>query len=207
MTPPIPAARLIRRGHWRDARLWIGLALIIVSMVVGARVLAASQHTVTVWQAERDLAPGSAPLVRPVAVALGPLADAYARADAPLTGRMREPVAAGALVPVGAVGDPAPSDVRLVTVPVEPLHAPVGLAAGDVVDVWVSASDAGQVPQPSALVREGVLVSDVASDTVGVGGQIAVVLEVPASDVAGLVQAMRGGAVDLVRVPDGRVAS
>ena len=93
------------------------------------------------------------------------------------------------------------ADARWVTVPVEPLHAPVDLAPGERVDVWATdASDLGAIPVPE-LVLERVLVSQVAVDGVGMGGEYGVVLEIDPRDAAALLAAARSGGIDLVRVP------
>lgn len=192
-----PQAQRLRRWRWSDTRLWLGVVLIAVSVLIGSRVMATSEQTTTAWRATRDLAPGAAPAVEPVTVALGVLSDAYASGSVPPVGRMRVAVPAGTLLPADAViVDPEPEH-RLVTVGVEPLHAPVGLAAGDVVDVWASAADTGA----ARLVRSAVLVHEVAAELDGASGRLAIVLEVPPTDVGALVGAGHGSVLDLVLVP------
>ena len=44
--PPSPPARRTSRAWWRDARVLAGVTLIVVSMLVGARLLAAYQRAV-----------------------------------------------------------------------------------------------------------------------------------------------------------------
>ena len=205
-TGVMPATRM-RRVRWRDARMWLGLGLIVVSMVAGARLLSASEDRAVVWRATRDLAPGATAVAEPVSVVLDAAQDAYASGSQPLVGRMRVPVAAGALIPRDAVVDGAVGDVRDVTVPIDPLHAPVALAAGDVVDVWATPTDAGGHALAPLLVLSNVLVADVATDAIGVGGEMPVVVELAAADVTTLVSAMRTGAIDLVRVPLDAVTS
>ena len=79
----------------------------------------------------------------------------------------------------------------------------MALAAGDIVDVW-------SMPRPDSALSEGVepalvlpaaVVTSVAEDAIGIGGEIAVVLEVPADVVPSVVAATRTGVVDLVAVP------
>jgi hypothetical protein len=79
----------------------------------------------------------------------------------------------------------------------------VALQAGDVVDVW-------SMPRPDATASDGAepdlvlpaaVVASVAEDSIGIGGEIAVVLEVPSEVVAAVVSATRTGVVDLVAVP------
>ena len=170
-------------------------------MLAGARLLSSSQETVTIWQASRDLAPGSMPVAEPVTVVLGDAASAYAVADAPLEGRMRVPVAAGALIPANATAPAPRTGTRQVTIAVDPLHAPVDLAAGDIVDVWATPSTGGQATGVPVLVLPKVLVLQSSPDALGVAGQLAVVIEVPEPQVSDVVTAVRGGQVDLVEVP------
>ena len=88
------------------------------------------------------------------------------------------------------------------TIPVDPLHAPVDLAAGDRVDVWATATDGGQTSiAPPSLVLPRALVISADRESVGVGGEIAVVIEVPEAAVRPAVAAIRSGMVDLAAVP------
>lgn len=200
--PTAPAAHRIRRFRWRDIRLWVGLALMLMSMLAGARLLAGPDGAVTVWRASQDLAVGGIPRAEPVSVQLGDAVADYLPADAPIDGRMLMPVPAGALIPASAVGEPDGVEVRGLTIPVDPLHAPVALTAGDRVDVWATPSDGGQLAAgPPQLVLPSMLVVNADRETVGVGGEIAVVLEVPEADVGTMVDAMRSGVIDLSTVP------
>ena len=197
-----PRAERMRRIRWRDTRLWLGLGFMIVAMVWGASLMSGSESTVTVWRASRDLLPGAAPVVEPVAVSLGAAAGSYLTADQPLVGVMLLPVTAGSLVPAAAVGGAPSSGVRRVTFPVDPLHAPVDLAAGDRVDVWATVTDGGSTSViPPVLVLPRVLVVSADRESLGVGGEIAVVVEVPKSQVSAAVSAIRSGVVDLAAVP------
>lgn len=79
------------------------------------------------------------------------------------------------------------------TVPVDPLHAPPALQRGSLVDVW---SVPGDPEQGGVLVLPAVSVADVSTDALGMGGELAVVLDVPSGQVAAVVDAARGGGVD-----------
>lgn len=198
---PSPPVRRTSRAWWRDARVLAGVALIVVSMLVGARLLAGSDDTVTAWQATRDLAPGAVVSGDDVVAVSIPaaLAGAYADGSGLPTSPLDRPLLAGEILPIPV--DVAPGDARWVTVPVEPLHAPVDLAPGERVDVWATeGADLGVVPVPE-LVLESVLVSEVAVDGVGLGGEYGVVLEIDPADAADLLAAARSGGIDLVRVP------
>jgi hypothetical protein len=201
-TPPAsPAARRPQRAWWRDGRVLAGIALILVSMVVGSRLLAGGSDTAMAWQATRDLAPGAVVSDRDVVPVEIPaaLAGAYAEGTGLPTTPLTRPLLAGEILPLLTPGDRV--DARWVTVPVEPLHAPVDLAPGEQVDVWATArADLGS-PAPPELVLERVLVSQVATDGVGMGGEFGVVLQIDPRDAASVITAARSGGIDLVRVP------
>ena len=43
---------------WRDARLWVGVAIVAVSVIGGARLLGAADDSVPVWAVASDMGPG-----------------------------------------------------------------------------------------------------------------------------------------------------
>ena len=199
-----PAATRQRTARYSDLRLWLGILLLVGSTVAGYLLLSQGEDTVTVWRATRDLAPGTPPTaLEQVAVSREVAGEGYARPGDELVGRLRWPIPAGGLVPLAALGDESRTDAREVTVPVDPLHAPVALQEGDIVDVWSmprpdSASAEGRAP---VLVLPAAVVASLAADAIGIGGEIAVVLEVPTDVVASVVAATRSGVIDLVAVP------
>lgn len=189
-------------------RLWLGLALVVSSMFVGAHLLSQDAPTVTVWQASRDLSAGAPALhLRPVTVALGSVSHDYWPIDEQPTGQLRFPIAEGELIPRSALEAVSVEPTRIVTIGVDPLHAPIDLAAGDRVDVWSTPSDdpisvpgsTVDVPLGPNLVLENVLVDVVSADSMG--SHLAVVVRVSPENVASLVQASRAGVIDLVSVP------
>lgn len=164
--------------------------------------------TVTVWQASRDLSVGAPALhVQPITVALGSVSEDYLSADEPPTGELRFPIAQGELIPRSALAPASNEPIRIVTVGVDPLHAPIELASGDRVDIWSTPSDSpmsGPVSAVDAIsgptrVLENVVIETVSADPMG--RQLAVVVRVAPEDVATLVQASRAGVIDLVSVP------
>lgn len=207
MSAPVPDRRpTTRPRHLRlgDLRLWAGIALMCGSVLIGARLLASDEDVVVVLQASRDLSTGTAlatpDAVQPVAVPRALVGDRYVPADGlPEAARIAQPVRAGELVPVGALSLGADVDLRTVTVPVDPLHAPPGLLPGDRVDVWSSPKDA-EAGKPT-LVLSAASVHSVPGGDVGLGGEIGVVLSVSADEVGTVVAATRAGQVDLVAVP------
>lgn len=198
-----PIARQ-RQAAWRDLRLWAGLALILVSTLAGSLVLGRSDAAVEVWSATADLAPGAPVQGRPVRVSLDArTAAAYLPASVALRGRVVAPIAAGALIPASAIASGDGSRGRLVTVLVDGGHAPLGIAAGDRVDVWSSPvpDPTGPSVAPPRLVLASALVHAVQGDELGVGGDLPVAIEVDADEVDELVAAARGSVIDLVAVP------
>ena len=203
--PESPAAARPRRAWWRDARVIAGIGIVVVCTIAGARLMSSGDAALQVWQVNRDLAAGSVPGPDDVtAVALpADIATAYVAADGLPTSRLARDLRAGELLPP-AVPD-ATVDVRWVTVPVEPLHAPSDLAAGERVDVWATdTTDLSGAARPQ-LVLAGALVSAVSVESVGFGGEYGIVLEVEPQSTGDVLAAVRSGAVDLVRVPLGQV--
>ena len=190
--------RRIRTARMRDLRLWLGVSLIVVSMIIGARILSSGQDSVLVWQTTRDLQAGAVPGDL-VAVEIGRdvTQDAYALASEPVAGTLRWPLTAGQLLPVSSLTLDTDTDMRIVAVPVDSRHLPQ-LQPGDRVDVWTTDT---QESTPPRLVLTDVLVSDISSDTSGIASDLTVLLQVPTQDVDDAVAASRSGAVDLATVP------
>ncbi|HWH28267.1 MAG TPA: SAF domain-containing protein [Mycobacteriales bacterium] len=221
--PPSPPAGRLATPRWLDARLVLGVLLVLLSVVVGARVLAAADRTQLVWTASRDLAAGailSADDVEATEVRLLSAGDRYLAAPGTeVDGYVLErAVGAGELVPVDALVPPGSApDLRFVSVPVLPGRYPADLQRHQLVDVWATPEQApgasagegagegpGEATAGSRLVLEAVPVHAEPDD----GGALsagtaerAVVLVVPAADVGELVAAMSAARVDLVRVP------
>jgi Flp pilus assembly protein CpaB len=177
--------------------------LITGATVAGALLWSGGSEGTAVWRAVRDLPAGAQVGAGDVEsiVVIAPEGTSYVIAEKLPEGRLTRPIAAGELLPANSTSTSAPSDVRLVTVPVEPMHAPVDLGAGSVVDVWVTAEGDIGGAGTSELVLERVRVDAVAADADGVSGTIAVVLEVSTRDAPALIAAVRSGALDLVAVP------
>ena len=137
----VPAARL-HLPSWRDGRLLLGVALLLASVAVGARVVAAADDTVPVYAA-RDVLPTGSPLTPDrLVVARVHLSGTDARyLDArrppPADGILLRGVGRGELVPTSAVGSAALLSTRPVSVPLDGA-VPEGLVAGGLVDVWAS---------------------------------------------------------------------
>ena len=140
----LPAARRSSPPGWRDPRLWIGLAIVAASMVVGSLVLGTSDETVPVWAAADTLGAGHvlAPddlAVRRVRFDDDSAMSLYFRADEQLPAdlRLSREVAAGELLPRAAASRSHGGDLREVPISVAPDQVPAAVGAGDVVDVYL----------------------------------------------------------------------
>ncbi len=140
----MPAATRARAQRWRDPRLWVGVALVAVSVVVGARIAGAETDSVRVWAAARDLPAGHLVdaedlVVSRVTFETDGAQEHYLAVDAPLPGgrQLAHPLAAGDLVAASSLGTSETEGLRQVSLAVDSTQLPTGVAAGSVVDVWV----------------------------------------------------------------------
>ncbi|WP_409483551.1 SAF domain-containing protein [Arsenicicoccus dermatophilus] len=136
------SARRLRQPSWRDGRLLVGLLLVLASVALGSRLVAAAQDTTAVYVATRDLGAGealSAADLRPVQVRLGSLQGDYLPAGGLPGDRSHvvRSVARGELVPLSALGSRDQVAQRQVSVPV-PAGSTGPLVRGTAVEVWVS---------------------------------------------------------------------
>ena len=218
--PPAAPARRLASPRWLDTRLVLGVLLVLVSVLVGARVLAGADRSQLVWATDRALAPGSVlaqdDLVA-VQVRLFDSAGRYldAASPAPVGYVTSRGLGAGELLPAEALRLPGQDvDFRLVTVLVEVGHVPPDLTDGQQVDVWLTPTrDPGAVvalPTAEVLDQGGVIVV-LSAVTVSAGpteaslssggSAVPVVLQVRPGDVGSLLSAVPLGRLDLVRVP------
>lgn len=178
--PVSPPARRIPTPSWLDLRLVLGVALVLGSVLLGARVVSSARHMSAVLVARRDLAAGtvlSADDVSFASVRLPDPATLYADARSDVVGkRLSEPVSAGELVPLAAVAD-EPAETTVV-VPFDAASAP-DLHKGDRIEVWLSNAHCASV-----ILLPEVVVQGVHTDSGGFGsgsrGQDVVVALVPA---------------------------
>ncbi len=210
--PASPRATRLATPGWLDRRLVLGVLLVLVSVVVGARVLAAADTATPVWVAARDLAPGStlaAGDVRPARVRLDGSGTRYVLAvgPPPVGYVLARGVGGGELLPRAALSRPGQAQraAREVSVPVPAGHLPEDLLAGQLVDVYVTPGSAAATAPAAGGTRRVLAAVPVAlrprTTGLAAGGSTGVVLSVADGDAAGLVGALQEGRVDLVRVP------
>ncbi len=139
-----PTARRASAPGWRDPRLWIGVAVVAASVLVGALVLGTSDDTVAVWAATDTMGPGHALTADDLTVRRVGFADAgdaalYVAADEQLPSGLRllHGIAEGELLPRAAVGSGDDAALRQVPISVASDQVPGSVGAGDVVDVYL----------------------------------------------------------------------
>jgi hypothetical protein len=125
--------------RWLDVRVIGGVLLLVISVVVGARVIGASSQTSPVWLAAHDLARGTVLTDGDVTVAevnLGDHAGSYLAASTGLSGRtLAEPIRSGELVPAAALGGSRTG--RVVSVTVAPERMVPTVRHGSVIDLYL----------------------------------------------------------------------
>jgi Flp pilus assembly protein CpaB len=205
-----PRAVRLATPRWYDARFLLGLLLVLVAVVAGARLVTVRPAGQAVLVARHALLPGqrlTAGDVSTIRVGLGSAAARYVSASAlPAGYRVSRPVGAGELVPYAALSGPVPA-ARLVNLPVQAGHAPGDLVPGQRVDVYVTPRPAGGAPTgpPRLVVATAEVTQDASSGGWATGGgELDVVVSVRPAAVASLVQAVENGAIDLVQVPSGQ---
>lgn len=214
MTTPAPGApgatapRQSVRARWRDPRLLFGIVLVVTSIVVGVRVVAAFDDSVSYWAVSSDVRTGEAVTRDDLVASEARLSDdgGYLRVDEELPARLDEmrwgtDASAGTLIAHDDWIGPDAHDV--VDVPVLALAGsyPHDLASGDVVDVWVHSG--GEDPGEATVVLSSVRVAslgDPAESMSGVGRTI--VLAVEGEEPAGAdLGALAGGEILVIRRP------
>mgnify|MGYP000586769490 CR=1 FL=1 len=184
-----------------DVRLVVGVVLVLASMVGTWLLVDSLDRTSRVYVAPQTLAPGATVRLDELATAdvrLGASEGRYLRADDAAGADERvvlRTVAAGELVPAGALGDLAAE--TLTTVVVTPAAAlPAALGVGSPVDLWsAEAVERGEWGPPTVLVA-GAVVRGIESDDGGVGGLDrvpAVELSIPRDAVPAVLAAIAAG--------------
>lgn len=197
-TLPSRTARRLVKPSWKDARLIVGVLLVLLSVVIGSAAFSAADDRVGVWAAAHPLTPGqevSEGDFTRVDVQLGDAAADYIRTDGrlPADAVMDRPVRAGELVPRTAVVDPSDTRVREVPVRVDPIYL-TNLRVGSRVTVYVPEPVDGEDAPEDAVtytrLLERAMVASLPEDSgsvLGSGAGASAVIVVPEDQVADLI--------------------
>lgn len=160
--PESPAASRAPRRSWKDPRLLVGVVIVAVCVLSGARILAGADDTVPVWSVRVDRAAGEdlgrGDLQRvDLRFATPDLAQRYVSADdeLPADAVLTREVAAGELLPRAALGSGPPEYLAELPVALPADAVPASLRSGELVDVWVTpAEDSGAPPRAVRILRQ-----------------------------------------------------
>jgi hypothetical protein len=151
--PAAPAQRN-RKARWKDGRLVLGVLLVAITALAGAKLLSSADDTTTIWAAKHELKLGT-PLtsddLTTVRVRFTSSDDSqrYLSADADLKGLVvGRTVGPGEFVPKDAAVPAADRDRTEMPLSVATGHLPSDTAVGDLVDVWVVPKAEGQPARP-----------------------------------------------------------
>ncbi len=205
-----PPAQRVRLHRWRDPRLWLGVALVVSSVAVGAALFAGGRDRITVWATTSDLRAGMevtrADLrAQRVDFADPSTADLYwsAAEPPPPHAILTRDVNAGELLAVDAVRESGgvPDQLPLA---VGPGGIPSGLQVGGTVDVWAvpSRSAGAGGYRGSRRVLDGVTVTALGGGAAsGLDSQRQVLVALPdGAQVGPVLDGLRDADVVLVRV-------
>jgi len=201
--PPSPPANRHRLPSWLDLRLVLGVLLVLVSVLVGARVVASANSSVRVWALNSDLAAGAeltSDDLRSVRVRLHDNAERYlATGRSPVGKTLTRDVGAGELLPRDALG-PAPCG-SLVSIPVSAQHLPDPVRKGHRIDVF--ATPKGTQAGRTERVLHAVTVQSASrpkGGLVSTGVQWAITVRVPTDVASAVVAAIRTADIDVAIV-------
>lgn len=185
-----PASRAPRRS-WRDPRLLVGVAIVAVCVLSGARILAGADETVPVWSVRVDraagerLGPGDLERVE-LRFATPALARRYVSADdqLPADAVLSREVTAGELLPRAAVQVGEPEYLAELPISLPSDAVPAALRPGELVDVWVTPAEDSDAPLRAVRILRQVRVVAVprTGSTFGPSGTQQVVVGVPEED-------------------------
>lgn len=183
--PPVAAVRA-RAPGWRDPRLWVGVVIVAVSVIAGARLMAVADDSVSVWAVADDMGAGDRVraddlVVQRVRFADDAQLERYFAADDPLPADLllTRGVGAGELLPRAAAGTADDAGTLELPIAVNTGQVPPSVAAGSVVDVYLTGRRTSGEP---VLVEATVIDAPPLDEGLAVSGQRQLVLGVSEDD-------------------------
>lgn len=154
---PSPTPRRVSRPSWLDLRLVLGIALVLVAALIGAKVVSSARHTDKELAVTHDLAAGTTLRASDLQVVDAQLPDkarVYVTDQAKAVGKVLDrPLAKGELLPSAVLG--AAPERTTVSVPFAADAAPK-LSRGERIVVWLSTKSC-----PTQVLLSDVTVQDV----------------------------------------------
>lgn len=202
----------LRVRRWREPRLVLGLLLVLGATVLGARLAAAGDDSIEYWAVRGPVTPGDEVTREALEPARVRLSDAvgenYIRTDQPFDAPLEELVWAHELAPGSLVGRQSlvarsSASTRELPLSVAQGAAPVDLARGDRIDVWVGPGPGDEQGAAAVRVLESARVLRSGDDAAAVGGSLTqtVLVEVDAAQLeTTIISTVASGHVTLVRV-------
>ena len=166
--PSTPTQRN-RRARWKDGRLVLGVLLVAITALAGAKLLSSADDTSAIWAADKDIPAGTKltgddlTSVR-VRFTSKEAAGHYVAADADLRGLVAvRAIGAGEFVPRQAALNQADNDRTELPLSIQTGRLPADTAAGDQVDVWVVPKASNGPDQPARRLWDKVRVVQIDS--------------------------------------------
>lgn len=188
-----PAAVRVSTPGWRDPRMWVGIAIVAASVLIGAKVIGGADESVPVWAAAGELGAGDSVsegdlVQRRVRFADESDADRYLSAEEapPADSVLLRGIGEGELVPRAALGGGGDERLTQVALAAESAAVPPSVVRGATVTVWVVPDDARADRGRSAdkiFTDVTVLATPQDDGTFGPTGTRQVVVGVPAAQV------------------------
>jgi hypothetical protein len=158
-----------RRARWKDGRLVLGVLLVAITALAGAKLLSSADDTTAIWAADKDIPAGTKltgddlTSVR-VRFTSKEAADQYVAAEADLRGLVAvRAIGAGEFVPRQAALSQADNDRTELPLSIQTGRLPADTAAGDQVDVWVVPKAGNGPDQPARRLWDKIRVVQVDS--------------------------------------------
>lgn len=173
-----PVPRRLRTPRWLNVRLVAGVLLVLVSVIIGARVVTAADQSDKVWAAAADLAAGTVLVdgdLRAVSVRLADSGGAYLLSSVDPIGRvLSSPIRSGELLPRSVLTDT--STLVDIALPVAASYVPPSLQRGQLVDVY-ALDTTPTASVPSAPETTGAGTGSPGDQTRGTSGVVTVVVQ------------------------------
>ncbi len=198
---------------WRDPRLILGVMLVLVSTIIGAKAFAAHDDTVAYWALGSSVTAGDmverTDLVSTKVRLPSGAGSHYLRVDDEFPDELSALVwahdtDAGVLLERSALTEVAKRPAAELPLNVRSGSYPLDLRNGDTVDVWVGPESGQSSDDGSERVLRGVRVLSTGGDAKTIGGSLARTILVgtgPDDLTSDSVTAISSGHVTLVRIP------